>query len=94
MPKQVVCRNCGQERPHWARGFCRPCYYRWYRKANPPDTVSVLRERLEANREEAQMQIVDAINEILDKHDGHCSLRDGLLVLEVQGVVLGEVKLT
>jgi len=26
MPKKIICPECGQEKPHYARGLCRRCY--------------------------------------------------------------------
>jgi len=32
MPREITCRGCGELKPHYARGFCRACYMRDYRR--------------------------------------------------------------
>lgn len=34
MPKIITCSECGEEKPHEAKGICSKCYQREYHKAN------------------------------------------------------------
>ena len=35
MARIVVCKECGEEKPHYAKGLCKPCYMHQWREAHP-----------------------------------------------------------
>lgn len=86
--KVCVCKSCGHEKPHKARGLCETCYQQWYRRKNPPDTVSSLRKDLEYARDEARCEVTSVIGELLETYGASCWLEDSTVFLEIQGKTL------
>jgi hypothetical protein len=52
----VTCSACGQEREHAAHGWCRACYFRWYR-AGSPDSGPPARQKAIPSPEEYDYRI-------------------------------------
>lgn len=78
--KLVVCKGCGEERPHKAHGLCTACYQAWYRKNNPPPSMS---EVVDA----ARTEVVEFIDSFLVPFDGSCRMRGNEIVVSLQGKV-------
>lgn len=85
--KVVVCRICGEEKEHKARGLCNACYIQAYRKENPQSTVSGLKRELEIAREEGIVAALDAIESKLMEVDITFSYWDGEVTIDVHGQV-------
>jgi hypothetical protein len=51
-----ICTDCG-EKPFYAKGLCRPCYDRRYRREHPRDQRAYLRRYHEKNREKHLVQM-------------------------------------
>ena len=52
MARIVVCAECGEEQPCYAKGMCKRCYNRRWRKANPEKSREQSSRFYEAHREE------------------------------------------
>ena len=48
----IVCKECGEERPHHAKGLCKRCHTRGWRKANPEKRREHARRSRKARQEE------------------------------------------
>lgn len=51
MTKVIICANCGKERKCYAKGLCKICYSRHWRKENPKRTATHKRRYNETHRE-------------------------------------------
>lgn len=50
--KIIVCKDCGQKKPHHAKGLCVMCYLRHWRKENPESERAAVNRWRQKNREE------------------------------------------
>ena len=89
MAKVVVCKGCGEEKEHRAKGLCNACYIQEYRKYNPRDRVSDLKRKLEYAREEGIVATLDALESKFTEIGFTCSFSywDGGITIDVQGNV-------
>ena len=78
--KFVVCKECGEERPHKAHGLCTACYQAWYRKNNPPPSMS---EVVDA----ARTEVVEFIDSFLAPFGGRCRYHGNEIVVSLQDKV-------
>jgi len=85
MPREVTCRGCGGLRPHYARGFCRACYMRDYRRRHPEATVSGMKQELEYVESEAMERVVAAYERILSPFGISTWLDGSTLHVQAQG---------
>ena len=51
MPKMITCSKCGEEKPHEAKGMCKPCYMEKYYIENQEKMQECRREWYLENRE-------------------------------------------
>ena len=52
MARMVICADCGEYKPHYAKGLCGTCYQRRWRKANPRSVRAAKRRHRENHYEE------------------------------------------
>ncbi len=78
--KLVVCRECGEERPHKAHGLCTACYQAWYRKNNPPPSTAEIAERV-------RLEVVEFVDGFLGSFGGSCRMRGNEVVVSLQDKV-------
>ena len=81
MTKIIMCRECGRETIHHAKGLCRTCYSREYRKQHPNATISGLR----AEKEYEKQELAAAIDRVLSPYGVACRYEDGEVVVVVDG---------
>jgi len=85
MPREVVCRGCGKAGAHYAKGFCRACYMRDYRRRHPEATVSGMKQELEYVESEAMERVVAAYGRLLSRFGASTWLEGLTLHVEAQG---------
>lgn len=52
MPRIVICADCGQEKPHHAKGRCKTCYNRHWCAEHSEEVIAYHRRYREEHREE------------------------------------------
>ncbi len=60
----IICKACGQERPHKALGLCNACYIKQYRRRHPRSTVKGMKQELEYVESEAMERVVAAYDRL------------------------------
>jgi len=58
MPKKIICPECGQEKPHYARGLCRSCYDRLRHKLRKEQQNKNFKEKQNKNSTISEMTVL------------------------------------
>ena len=74
------CKKCYNTNiPHHGQGLCRNCYMKEYRRKQKSKPT------YEEGIEEGRRQVVDALDNALQRHGGSCWLSNGKVYLETGG---------
>ena len=87
------CVSCNSTRkPHKGNGLCTTCYYRAYKRPNPPNRrpkqpttnpTDSFDEGYESGLYKGRSQVANAISSALDSHGVRCSISDNYLYLHI-----------